>query len=171
MPTTTKHSLTPSPSHPQNNRSQIRSLSLLHPLDKLRLTLDDLHPSGAGVSVDPITKLANLPGLPRVMKGPTRWRSGFIHVDDLSPLDPDHGTFSANIYLKQPPSASSFATKSSPGMLNIWPCKWNKMDFYKNASTLSALTTQDAELQQRLRMKLGKPVTLDVQASCATQCH
>lgn len=44
--------------------------------------------------------------------GPTSVVEGFCHVDDLSPLSPDAGLFSANIYLKMPIAG---------GDLEIWP--------------------------------------------------
>ena len=149
----------------------------LHPLDKLRLELDEAWPSGCTIarsssssppsSKDDTTTTTTKPynaGLPRVMNGPTRWRKGFIHVDDLSPLSSKNGTFSSNIYLNVPPPEScSFPETFNGGMLQIWPLKWNKSSFYRNAITISSLTSQDPTLQATLRAKLGKPVELEVE--------
>ena len=69
----------------QSYRSPVHPI---HPLDKLRLDLDELHPSGCTIKKSPSGRPFN-PGLPRITQGPTRWRSGFIHVDDLSPMTAD----------------------------------------------------------------------------------
>lgn len=55
---------------------------LLSPIDQLRLELDELWPDGACVTKDKQGKLF-LPGLARIMKGPTRHTAGFVHVDDM----------------------------------------------------------------------------------------
>jgi hypothetical protein len=55
---------------------------LLSPIDQLRLELDELWPDGACVTKDKQGRLF-LPGLARIMKGPTRHTAGFVHVDDM----------------------------------------------------------------------------------------
>ncbi|GMH87955.1 hypothetical protein TrVE_jg2363 [Triparma verrucosa] len=97
------------------------------------------------------------------MHGPTRWRSGFIHVDSLEPLSQTEGTFSANLYLKQPDDVHSYNGSLSPGTLQIWPLKYTRTQFYLNAHTLSKLTTTTSAGQMDLRQKLGSPVTVNVE--------
>lgn len=119
----------------------------LWPLDKLRLELEEAWPWGAGLarekarrSVDKLDE-ASYPrpfggGLPRIMRGPTRWKRGFIHVDELGPLDPRRGLFSANIYLTMPDAGRSDEEEtpaaveggdatpnpgSHAGGLHVWP--------------------------------------------------
>jgi hypothetical protein len=55
---------------------------LLSPIDQLRLELDELWPDGVGITKDKHGRLF-LPGLARIMKGPTRHTAGFVHVDDM----------------------------------------------------------------------------------------
>lgn len=122
------------------------------PLDQLRASLDDFW----GASVRRRDGRPMHAGLARVMRGPTRWRDGFVHVDELAPIKKMQGVFSANIYLTMPPEG---------GGLEIWPVAFrSRWDFYKNAPTLSALTVQDADAQARLRRKLPAPLTLTPKA-------
>lgn len=73
---------------------------------------------------------------------------GFIHVDDLAPLSPTQGLFSANIYLGLPPTG---------GELHIFNLAfWTRWQFYANAQTLSLLTLPDQQAQHLLRSKLMK---------------
>ncbi|GMI30979.1 hypothetical protein TrCOL_g6229 [Triparma columacea] len=133
--------------HPNDN---------LHPISKLQSVLSSLHPSPPTLSTPPC--------LPRVMRGPTRWRSGYIHVDDLSPLSPSRGTFSANIYLSNPPPSSGFPRPGAPklpGSLDIWPLRYTRAQFYLNAPFLSSLTSLSPSSQSVLRKKLGDPITIE----------
>ena len=131
----------------------------LYPLDLLRLTLDEVWSKGAGLARDEQGR-PFAGGLPRIMQGPTRWKKGFIHVDEMGPLQSSQGLFSANIYLQLPDAA---ATEPQPA-LRIWPLDIRtRWDWYRNAILLSGLSAQDAEAQVRLRRALGESWTIDVQ--------
>lgn len=123
----------------------------LWPLDKLRLELEEAWPSGAGLAREydqkkqrmtttkkkDITNESNVRyprpyggGLTRIMQGPTRWKRGFIHVDEMGPLDNTRGLFSANIYLAVPEvfsagsidnSSDDEGWKKDVGALHVWP--------------------------------------------------
>lgn len=137
------------------NGAEIPSKSRLWPLDELRLELDEAWDAGAGLARDQKSNRPFGGGLPRVMIGPTRWRQGFIHVDELGPLRPEHGLFSANIYLQLPHGSEN------DGTIHIWPLGIrSKLDWYKNALTLSGLTAQDPEMQMNLRASLGEPLKI-----------
>lgn len=138
----------------------------LWPLDLLRLQLDEAWPEGAGLSRDNEKRLFG-GGLPRVMRGPTRWKKGFIHVDEMGPLDCAEGLFSANIYLQLPvpDEAGGVSNKgdATQDILDIWPTSIrSRWDWYRNALLLSGLSSQDAEAQMRLRRELGEPKTIAV---------
>lgn len=120
----------------------------LGPLDKLRLELDEVWPEGASVRKDESGR-AFLAGVVRVMRGPTRYVEGFMHVDELSPMVEGGGTFSANVYLRVPPAG---------GELAVWPLAVrSRWDFYRHAETLSHLTVQGEEGQALLRRRLPRP--------------
>lgn len=129
----------------------------LWPLDKLRLELEEAWPSGAGLAREEFSKRKNNNsdsatskvryarpfggGLPRIMQGPTRWKRGFIHVDELGPLDDTRGLFSANIYFTVPelyPSRSIDSSnndedwKKDAGALYVWPLGVrSRLDWYR----------------------------------------
>lgn len=136
----------------------------LWPLDKLRLELDEAWHGGAGIAREKDgLKRPFGGGLPRVMTGPTRWRQGFIHVDELAPLSVSRGLFSANIYLQFPGKASN--NPSDDGDFHIWPLGVrSRWDWYRNAILLSGLTAQDPEAQVRLRSELGQPHVIELDA-------
>jgi hypothetical protein len=140
----------------------------LWPLDLLRLQLDEAWPYGAGLARDASRNHQPFGGgLPRIMHATTtRWKRGLIHVDELGPLRTSEGLFSANIYLKIPPSVSSATANDTnndvdPSMpetvLQIWPTSIrSRWDWYRNALLLSCLSApQDPEAQAKLRRALG----------------
>lgn len=119
----------------------------LGPLDKLRLELDEVWPSGSTVRKNAEGR-SFLAGVARIMRGPTRYVDGFMHVDELAPMVTNRGTFSANVYLKVPPTG---------GELAVWPLAVrSRWDFYRHAETLSQLTVQGEEGQALLRRKLPR---------------
>jgi hypothetical protein len=117
---------------PEENRGEEkRKAPRLWPLDKFRLELDEAWCGGAGLARESTMKKPFGGGLPRIMIGPTRWRKGFIHVDELGHLDPKQGLFSANIYLQLPESNQS-TTDIDEGALHVWPLGIrSKLDWYK----------------------------------------
>ncbi|KAG7362657.1 hypothetical protein IV203_026017 [Nitzschia inconspicua] len=151
---------------------------LLWPLDQLRLELDEAWEHGAGVARN------RGGGLPRIMMGPTRWKRGFVHVDEMAPLSTHKGLFSANIYLQLPHCDSEQTHSSQPmrvpephPVLELWPLNIrNRWDWYRNAKTLSKLSSQDVEGQIQLRKALGPPIQVAVQPGdlvviCAQRPH
>ncbi len=160
-----------------NNNDRDYYYHPLWPLDKLRLELEEAWPSGAGLAredgklIDQ-TSASNKKdsstdskseskvryarpyggGLPRIMQGPTRWKRGFIHVDELGPLDSTRGLFSANIYLTVPESTLSGGIdsgtddegwKKDAGALHVWPLGVrSRWDWYRVSKIYKILLTQ-----------------------------
>lgn len=125
----------------------------LGPLDKLRLELDEVWPEGCTVRKNEEGR-SYLAGVARVMRGPTKYMDGFVHVDELAPMVESRGTFSANIYLKIPPTG---------GELAIYPLAIrSRWDFYRHAETLSQLTVQGEKGQALLRRRLPRPKQIRV---------
>ena len=145
----------------QNHHHEAESRPCLYPLDLLRLELDEVFPGGARLARQSANGgLPRAPGLPRIMKGPTRWKEGFIHVDEMGPLNTTQGLFSANVYLQLPGENTTSATP----VLNIWPLGIrSRWDWYRNAILLSGLSSQDPEDQIGLRNALGTPVQIAVE--------
>ncbi len=123
-----------------NNREDGDTAKLLWPLDQLRLELDEIWPHGAGLAPH------RGGGLPRIMMSPTRWKRGFVHVDEMGPLSVS-GLFSANIYL-QVPQVSTERNSSivTPPVLEIWPLNiQNRWDWYR-VRTMDTLCCAPATL-------------------------
>jgi hypothetical protein len=116
----------------RRKQQQLNPLPTLWPLDQLRLELDEAWPQGAGLARE--SKGQKRPfggGLPRVMLGPTRWNKGFVHVDEMGPLNEQQGLFSANIYLQLPSDSSDTKQRA----LEIWPLGIrNRWDWYRVSS-------------------------------------
>lgn len=84
------------------------------PLDKLRLELDEVWPTGANVSADNPYHRKMFVGLGRVMRpegaiGKATRTEGLIHVDASVKLDPNDGAFSANVYMQVPTQGGELA--------------------------------------------------------------
>lgn len=125
----------------------------LWPMDLLRLQLDEQWKAGCGLAKDATGRPFG-GGLPRIIEGPTRWKRGLIHVDEMGPLKKTQGLFSANIYLQLPQETTE--------TLHIWPTQIvTRWDWYRNALLLSGLSTQDPDSQAKLRRALGPPQTIE----------
>ena len=136
-----------------NAKKWVRSLPGGDALDRLRCDLDDAWPGGCSSKKNAEGRAHHV-GLGRVMAGPTQWSQGFVHVDELAPMSPAKGHFSANLYLKLP---------SEGGHLELWPLQFeSRWEFYTNAHTLSKLVSIDEEAQRELRARLPPPIVLEV---------
>jgi hypothetical protein len=130
----------------ETNESETTTHPRLWPLDLLRLELDEVWKAGAGLAREgggggkANNERCMGGGLARLMVGPTRWKKGLVHVDELAPLSNSSGCFSANIYLQLPyvngEDSDSGATigiepKEQP-VMEVWPLgirtKW---DWYR----------------------------------------
>ena len=149
----------PPPSSSSSSSSQVPSQqhSFLPPIDQLRLELDEVWPEGATVAKDKATGRAHMAGIGRIVHGPTQWERGFCHADDLGVMSVSSGTFSANVYLQMPQAPGG----ATAGALSIWDIQIDsRWDFYRHAHTLSQLTAQCEEGQERLRAVLPPPLTI-----------
>lgn len=90
-------------------------------------------------------------------------------MDDISPLSPTEGLFSANLYLDMP--------RTGGGELLIYDVEWtSRWDFYRHAPTLANLTAPGEEGQALLRAKLPPPKVIrpapgDLILLCAQRPH
>lgn len=135
----------------------------LSPLDKLRLELDELWPSGATVSRDNPYRRKMLVGLARVMRPETLLDGithieGIIHTDSSMFLDSERGLFSANVYLDVP---------TSGGELNIFPVAMQQPEHLQKLVRVIAYLLQYSfdpvhreRVQRQLHALLPPPVTL-----------
>lgn len=119
----------------------------LWPLDKFRLELDEVWPGGASLARE--EKGRKRPfggGLPRVMMGPTRWKKGLIHVDEMGPLSPSKGLFSANLYLQLPETNND---QKEEGGLHIWPLGVrSRWDWYRVSQESCIAAIKPAKFHQ-----------------------
>ena len=176
--------------------SSLPPVSILWPLDQVRLELDEAWPGGTGLArqkqeeesrggngqTNPSKAKVFGGGLPRIMMGPTRWKHGLVHVDQFAPLSTTQGLFSANIYLQLPnQKEESIQTGgNADGVLEIWPLGIrNQWEWYKNAPLRQALSqaSSSAEIQYKLRAWLGPPQVIrdvspgDLILLCAQRPH
>ncbi len=92
-----------------------------------------------------------------------------MHVDDISPLSPTDGLFSANLYLDMP--------RAGGGELLVYDVEVSsRWDFYRHAPTLAHLTAPGEEGQEALRKKLPPPRVIkpspgDLILLCAQRPH
>lgn len=153
------------------NRRRRQGKPFLWPLDQLRLELDEIWNHGASLAREKghegdggdncNSGRVMGGGLPRVMFGPTRWKKGFIHADQYSPLSNDHGLFTANIYLQLPGDDTD--SNRGGGELHIWNLDIRSdYDWFSNQDLLEGMTVQDAEMQIKLRKALGEPSVINV---------
>jgi hypothetical protein len=127
-----------------NDNASTTVASPLWPLDQLRLELDEIWKhNGAGL-VHTEDGYCRGGGLPRIMIGPTRWKKGFVHVDEMAPLSIKEGLFSANIYLQLPDKRNcdennnviSDGVDTGDNVLEIWPLNIrNRWDWYRVSGT------------------------------------
>lgn len=111
--------------HRRRHDSDNNIAKVLWPLDQLRLELDEIWPAGSNLSRSKSGKCMG-GGLPRIMMGPTRWKKGLIHVDELGPLKLEEGCFSANIYLQLP------SDDANDPVMEIWPLDVrSRWDWYR----------------------------------------
>ena len=104
----------------------VNPVSVLWPLDQVRLELDEAWPGGAGLARNEsegqgLSSHCFGGGLPRIMMGPTRWKRGLVHVDQFSPLSESQGLFSANIYLQLPEGGLSQSKETSKNHQSLPP--------------------------------------------------
>jgi len=127
----------------RNAKDNLLAADSIWPLDQLRLELDEVWPTGSNLSKYK-KQYAMGGGLPRIMMGPTRWKKGLIHVDELGPLNVNQGCFSANIYLQLPNHQQEDGENiNEDPVLDIWPLDiQSKWDWYR-VSSMSCLSWYD----------------------------
>jgi hypothetical protein len=150
-----------------HRRSNSDTAKILWPLDLLRLELDQVWPKGAGLARGLPSEYSNCPrggGLTRITMGPTRWKKGFIHVDDLGPLSPQSGTFSANIYLQLPASQNP--------ILELWPLGiYSKWDWYRVRTVLIILQSLSVVVVIHSRFSPTPTPLATCVCVCVCVCH
>jgi hypothetical protein len=106
-------------------------------MDQLRLEIDEAWPQGGGLGRQSQGQQRPFGGgLPRVMMGPTRWKKGFVHVDEMGPLKENQELFSANIYLQLPLDSATMKQRA----LEIWPLGIrNRWDWYRVSSLMESI--------------------------------
>jgi len=146
---------------------QWRDQLVMSPIDKLRLELDEVHPTGCQIGRDGARLHAA--GLVRIMK--RSMASSLVHIDDVGETISNIGTFSANIYLQ---------TAMVGGEVEIWPVSLpDKETLMDNAQAISLLTTADVAAQAALKqhvLPLGptliiKPKPGDLLLLCVQRPH
>uniref|UniRef100_A0A7S3DGC8 Uncharacterized protein n=1 Tax=Palpitomonas bilix TaxID=652834 RepID=A0A7S3DGC8_9EUKA len=157
------------------------------PSDRIRLSLDEEWKHGCMLGRDKNGQPYQ-GGIGRVMDGvdieqmrkdnPSKAEAvlkygGFCHVDDISAMKESSGVFSANLYLEMPRDSEGKVL----GGLEIFPVRVaSRLDFYRNAPTLSLLFRQDFESQRRLREAFPAPYVIrpeegDLVVLCVQRPH
>jgi len=94
------------------------------------------------------------------MPGPTRWKEGFVHVDDFSRIGLGGGTFSGNVYLELNDRTED---EDKQHHLEIWDVDLSSHPpFVEDPSLRECLVAQDPRSQFRLRKALPPPLKIEV---------
>lgn len=146
---------------PTIRRVRAAAKGRLTPVDRLRLELDELWPSGASVRLDPVYRKKMLVGLGRLMTpdgmvGDVDTKTkGLVHTDASPEISPERGLFSANVYLRTP---------TAGGELDVWPVTPSKLDaMYLSHHLGLAFDKEHRERTQKIvRARLPPPQTVRV---------
>jgi hypothetical protein len=132
-----------------DDTSSTMTADLIWPLDQLRLELDEVWKDGGAGLVHTDEGYCRGGGLPRIMIGPTRWKKGFVHVDEMAPLSEKDGLFSANIYLQLPYSNDDDGGEDNRhNVLEIWPLNIrNRWDWYRVSCLKNESLTKTQEFR------------------------